>query len=276
MLHRTAVENLKMELKELSKRKNTAEKIEKEVLRGHVEWTYWHMFNSLNLSLHEAADFRDDLEKRIEYVEKELDQLKHKNVLADMLSISFDGPFGKISGLRLGSTPEQTVEWAEINAAWGQAALLLDILAKSIKYSFDGGDTLLDPRGSFSRMYEKSKGYSDLYGPASKILCVSFDRAQVAFLQCIKKLSIELCRRLGCDEQGRERFSLRYPIEGDRVGGYSIRYGLARDKAWTKALRYMLADVKICLLGCLECIEKENASGVRYLPREGPLAQRLA
>ena len=36
-----------------------------------------------------------------------------------------DGPFGTISGFRLGRTPEAPVEWDEINAAWGQAVLLL-------------------------------------------------------------------------------------------------------------------------------------------------------
>jgi hypothetical protein len=36
-----------------------------------------------------------------------------------------DGPFGTISGFRLGRTNEMPVEWDEINAAWGQAVLLL-------------------------------------------------------------------------------------------------------------------------------------------------------
>ena len=40
------------------------------------------------------------------------------------------------TGLRLGRLPTQPVEWSEINAAWGQAALLLDLLAKRLNFSF--------------------------------------------------------------------------------------------------------------------------------------------
>lgn len=41
-----------------------------------------------------------------------------------------DGAFATISGFRLGRTPEVPVEWDEINAAWGQAVLLLHTMAQ--------------------------------------------------------------------------------------------------------------------------------------------------
>ena len=41
-----------------------------------------------------------------------------------------DGPFGTISSFRLGRTPEVAVEWDEINAAWGQAVLLLHTMSQ--------------------------------------------------------------------------------------------------------------------------------------------------
>jgi beclin 1 len=41
-----------------------------------------------------------------------------------------DGPFGTISSFRLGRTSEVQVEWDEINAAWGQAVLLLHTMAR--------------------------------------------------------------------------------------------------------------------------------------------------
>jgi beclin 1 len=49
-----------------------------------------------------------------------------------------DGPFGTISGFRLGRTPECPVEWDEINAAWGQAVLLLHTMAQQCKLNFSG------------------------------------------------------------------------------------------------------------------------------------------
>ena len=42
------------------------------------------------------------------------------------------GPFGTINGFRLGRLPGVHVEWAEINAAWGQVVLLLSSLAKKM------------------------------------------------------------------------------------------------------------------------------------------------
>ena len=46
------------------------------------------------------------------------------------------------SGCRLGRTPEVPVEWDEINAAWGQAVLLLHTMAQACQITFSGGPTL--------------------------------------------------------------------------------------------------------------------------------------
>jgi beclin 1 len=46
------------------------------------------------------------------------------------------GPFGTINNFRLGRLPNNPVEWAEINAAWGQAALLLHSLANKMEFTF--------------------------------------------------------------------------------------------------------------------------------------------
>ena len=59
-----------------------------------------------------------------------LAQLKRTSVYADVFRIWFDGACGTIAGLRLGRTAQQAVEWEEINAAWGQAVLLLATLAQ--------------------------------------------------------------------------------------------------------------------------------------------------
>ncbi len=61
--------------------------------------------------------------------------LKRTNVYSDVFKIWFDGPFGTISGLRLGRTSSQEVSWDEINAAWGQAVLLLNTMAKASRAS---------------------------------------------------------------------------------------------------------------------------------------------
>lgn len=99
----------------------------------------------------------------------QLDKIKRTNVFNDTFYIWHDGPFGTINGFRMGKLPTQSVlilcqlalvfflssflpslsfflflmvikkyntqvDWVEINAGWGQCALLLSTLAT--KYSF--------------------------------------------------------------------------------------------------------------------------------------------
>jgi hypothetical protein len=66
------------------------------------------------------------------------DQLLSVACAASNCRIWHDGPFGTISGFRLGRTPEVPVEWHEINAAWGQAVLLLHTMAQQAKLNFSG------------------------------------------------------------------------------------------------------------------------------------------
>lgn len=60
-----------------------------------------------------------------------MDRLRRTNVYNDAFHIWHDGPFATISGFRLGRTGTANVEWDEINAAWGQAVLLLHTLAQA-------------------------------------------------------------------------------------------------------------------------------------------------
>ena len=253
------IENVQLELKNnVVEELRRVESIDKEL--AQIEEAYWHAFNALILSLHEAADLRDVLQLHMERSENEMEMLRQTNVLVDLFKISADGAFGTISGLRLGSIPESPVQWWEINAAWGQSVMLLDIIAKSLGMRFDSGSIVWEPYGSFPRVLEEGKGVCELYGPVNKILCIGFDRSQTLFVKCLKDVEVELCRR-GVTRDGKA-FQLKYPIEADRVGGYSIRYGLARDKAWTKALRYMLIDLNQCLLGTLEYMDARAVANI--------------
>ena len=83
-----------------------------------------------------------------------LERLEKTNVYNDAFCIGHDGVFGTINGLRLGRVPGvavsslvwiaipiltriSQVEWAEINAAWGQTLLLLYIIARKLDYTFE-------------------------------------------------------------------------------------------------------------------------------------------
>lgn len=241
-----------------------------------VEMRYWHAANALSLSLAAAVDERDSLAHRIEATERALATLRRTNVLSDIFRIWHVGPFGTIAGLRLGRTQDVPVEWEEINAAWGQAVLLLDCLARKLSVQFTG--IRLEPRGSYPRLHD-SRGVAELYGPVSKILCPSYDRAQAGFLACLKEFA-DVLRARGATEEG-QPFVLPYAIEGDRISpvqysrepfaGLSIRYALSRDKAWTRALKLMLVDLKFCIKGMLSLVDGRGvAAAVAGLPREGP------
>ena len=236
-----------------------------------VEVKYWHAFNAVMLSLYAVADYRDVLQQRVDAAERSVARLSRTNVLASVFMIWHDGPFGTISGCRLGSLSELPVEWWEINAAWGQAVLLLDTLARALGVVFTRGKLI--PRGSFPQVHD-GRGVAELYGPANKILCISYDRAQVGFLACLKEFSEVLQARGAVDDKDkRQPFGMKYAIQGDRVGGYSIRYGLSRDRAWTKALKYMLVNLKFCLKATLEVMDRRKtmaAMGASLLEREGP------
>lgn len=55
----------------------------------------------------------------------------------DAFCIGHDGVFGTVNGLRLGRVNGVVVEWAEINAAWGQTLLLLYTIARKLEFKFE-------------------------------------------------------------------------------------------------------------------------------------------
>jgi beclin len=60
----------------------------------------------------------------------------------------FKDRFGTISGFRLGRYKDE-VKWSEVNAAWGQAVLLLDMMTRMYRdFKWDAG--VLKPMASHS------------------------------------------------------------------------------------------------------------------------------
>lgn len=68
-----------------------------------------------------------DLEAEVHYLKSQRDRLSKINVLNTAFHIWKQGSFGTINGFRLGQLPHSQVEWNEINAAWGQVALLINV-----------------------------------------------------------------------------------------------------------------------------------------------------
>lgn len=204
---------------------------------------------------------RDALLTKVDRARQHLEALRRTNVLNDVFKIWYDGPFGTISGFRLGRTPQLQVPWEEINSALGQCVLLLQALASACHLEFPG--VRLIPMASRSRIEERGR-MLDLFGPVNKVNIISgFDQGLVCYIDCLKQLADFLkSRDLTLGKAPEDAFSLSYGIEGDRVGGQTVRYCMIMntDSRWTKALKYMLADLKLCL-NCVASSRAEANAG---------------
>ncbi|TNN17878.1 Beclin-1 isoform 1 [Schistosoma japonicum] len=111
-------------------------------------------YNDQKLALIEAEEEMQCLESRLSYARSHLHRLQRTNVLNIAFPIWYDGHIGVINGLHLGRLPNRPVGWEEINAAWGQCALLLQCIGKKLNYSFQS--YLIVPMGSQSKVVQLS------------------------------------------------------------------------------------------------------------------------
>ena len=115
------------------------------------EEAFWRSRNAFESELLRYQNERDALKVACEHDAQQLEQLRRTNVYNDALHITSDGTFATINGLRLGRLPpKHNVDWSEINAAWGYAALLLATVADKLGFLFRG--YRVKPMGSTSRI----------------------------------------------------------------------------------------------------------------------------
>ncbi|KAI9757984.1 MAG: hypothetical protein M4579_003219 [Chaenotheca gracillima] len=143
------------ELQRLEKEKDSVDDeiaaLEEEARQLDVEEEkFWRERNAFALTLSEFQNERDGVNLQYDHDSRQLERLQRTNVYNDTFCIGHDGYFGTINGLRLGRLPNQPVEWAEINAAWGQTVLLLATVAEKLGFTFHG--FRLRPMGSTSKI----------------------------------------------------------------------------------------------------------------------------
>lgn len=235
---------------------------------------FWRDRNTFGLTLAEFQNERDALNMRYDHDSRQLEQLQRTNIYNDTFCIGHDGYFGTINGLRLGRLNNPPVEWPEINAAWGQATLLLTTIAEKLGFQFQG--YRIRSAGSVSRIEkieypQQSPTQSSLGsgnpGPAepkiTKLDLFSsgdlplhlpwlhrrFDAGMVAFLECLRQLGefVERTTRRGQGTTG-TGLKLPYEIKRDRIGDASIKLGFNQnDESWTRACKYTLTCCKFLL-----------------------------
>eukprot|EP00761_Pharyngomonas_kirbyi_P003007 gb/GECH01003011.1/.p1 GENE.gb/GECH01003011.1/~~gb/GECH01003011.1/.p1 ORF type:complete len:377 (+),score=122.20 gb/GECH01003011.1/:1-1131(+) len=237
-------QSLREELHQVFQELQEVEKDQQEVndekqKLDELEQRYWHEYNSFQVQLQTYKEDRDALSQRKSQVEEELKLLSSTNVYNDVFHIWYDGHFGTINKFRLGKVPAQQVEWSEINAAWGHAALLLATIARKKNFRFSTYQ--INPMGSFSTVEKLGTNQKhELYGGGANsgfFWQSRFDKAMVGFLTCLKEIGEEA-------EKRDSSFKLPYSIEGEKIGGLSIKYNNSSEEKWTRSLKYMLTNLK--------------------------------
>nr|KAG5713545.1 hypothetical protein BaRGS_024593 [Batillaria attramentaria] len=186
-----------------------------------------------------------NVENQMQYCTGQLNRLKQVNVFNTTFHIWHSGHFGTINNFRLGRLPNIPVEWSEINAAWGQTALLLYSLARKVGLTFQR--YRLVPYGSHSyleSLTDKSKELP-LYGSGGFrfLWDTKFDMGMVAFLDCLD----QLWKKIGGN------MNMPYLIIKDKLqdrethNAYSIKIQFNSEEQWTKALKFALTNLKWCL-----------------------------
>ncbi|KAL4251477.1 beclin family protein [Abortiporus biennis] len=221
---RFAIEQLKAAEKERAQLEEELKALElEEKALEEEEAEFWRVHNAQLLKSAEQASQLAALKAAYAADSATLEKLERTNVYNDAFCIGHDGVFGTINGLRLGRVPGVPVEWAEVNAAWGQTLLLLYTIARKLDYTFE--NYRLVPMGSFSRIERTTgdKATYELYGS-----------------DCLKQL---------IDYVKSQDPSIDFPhqIVKDKIGEATVKLQFNQEEAWTRALRHVLLALKILL-----------------------------
>ena len=252
------------------------------------EQAFWRSRNTFALKLSSFQEERDALNAAYDHDAQQLERLELTNVYNDTFCIYHDGPFATINGLRLGRLqPPLFVDWPEINAAWGTAALLLATVAEKLGFTFRG--YRIKPMGSTSKIERVDQGSSssrqsssgratdsasnskphqepqqiktttlDLFSsgdlPLGRMLVHRrLDAGMVAFLECLRQL---------CDfvEQSSNRIAHNSnPASTDRIPSSAandakgaklkVPYSITKDKIGDPDKPDLIASIKLGVSG---------------------------
>lgn len=208
------------------------------------EERYWREYTKHRRDLMITEDEFRSLECQNDYAKSQLEKLKKTNVFNVTFHIWYNGHFGTINNFRLGRLPSAPVDWSEINAAWGQTALLLSALARKVNLTFKKYRLVPFGNHSYIESLEDNKELP-LYGTGGfKFFWdTKFDAAMVAFLDCLTQFKEEV-------EKGDTGFLLPYKMEKGKIedpatgNSYSIKIQFNSEEQWTKALKFLLTNLK--------------------------------
>ena len=211
-------EQLKVELKELKVKQDQVlkeieeEKVEKKRVEKEEEH-YWKLLSVHRHQQFQALDEQISLNCQLQFAQANLDRLKQTNAFNATFHLWHVGHFGTINGLRLGRLPSVPVDWTEINAAWGQVAILLSALARKVGLTFHRYK--LVPFGSQSYIEDTvDNKILPLYGSVGFrfLWDTKFDAGMVAFLDCLQQFQQQVeGSQIGKGDGGDSRLNFHFP-----------------------------------------------------------------
>lgn len=245
---------LKQKLAEIEQKRGTvkAEFREAQKVLAKLREEDNELHRQYNVQQAEMLHLQDEVrstEYQTAYATEQLKKLSRTNILSLSFSIWHQGLFGTINGLRLGRLITVPVEWGEINAAWGQCALLLCCLARYANLEFQKYRVIPCGNQSMVEQQPEKAGRSPtllpLYtsGGYRFMLDSKFDRAMVGYLDCLSQLKVYI-------EESSGGYKLPYRIDKDRLvdddqgKAYLIKMQGNSPEHWTKALKYMLTNLQ--------------------------------
>ncbi|XP_057585745.1 beclin-2 [Hippopotamus amphibius kiboko] len=214
------------------------------------EKQYRKDYSKLKWQKLELYDALSSVETQLWYSQIQWDQLEKTNIFNATFEIWHDGALPTINNFRLGCLPTVPVCWNEINAAWGQTALLLLALSNTIGLEFQRYQLI--PCGNHSHLKSLTDDCTELplfSNGKNVFLHNKFDQAMMAFLDCMQQFK-EVA------EKGGSGLRLPYKIHvkkglmedpGSGGGFYPIRTHSNTEEEWTKALKLMLINFKCSL-----------------------------
>lgn len=163
---------------------------------------------------HQQLKVKDEIlsyECHLNFVQLSLNQLKYTNAFNASFHLWHTGHFGTINGLRLGRLPSVPIDWTEINAAWGQAVVLLSAMARKVNITFKRYKLI--PFGCQSCIEDTVENkILPLYGSGGfKLLWdAKFDNGMVAFLDCLQQFQLEVENSKKLDDES-NRLNFQFP-----------------------------------------------------------------
>eukprot|EP01034_Spumella_vulgaris_P024385 gene24385-30726_t len=196
------------------------------------------LHNDNNRLLDQISSVDDETNRAI----ATLDRYKQINGMNDAFYIWYAGPYATINSFRLGNLTNKPIEFTEINAALGQAALVVSIIASKAGVNFR--HFVVSPMGSFPKVLkadDRRTSYPLFIDQSSFTLFPkrNFNLALQGFMSCVQELGDYV-------SSYDPTLAVPYKISvGDsKIGDLSFVYGGGDDEVWTRSLKFMLSDVK--------------------------------